>query len=137
VHLDGYNQLALITGKGPSARREFFYFAEGALGAVRVDDFKFRFIDQSGGWIGGTVKTDWPLITNLRLDPFERTGIAGSWNYYSWFFNEFWRIVFVQEVVAQLGQSAIEFPPMQAVASFNLEAVKEQIEKAMASHVGS
>jgi arylsulfatase len=45
--------------------------------------------------------------------------------------------VFVQEVVAQLGQSAIEFPPMQAVASFNLEAVKEQIEKAMASHVGS
>lgn len=83
------------------------------------------------------MKTDWPLITNLRLDPFERTGIAGSWNYYSWFFNEFWRIVFVQEVVAQLGQSAIEFPPMQAGASFNLEAVKEQIEKAMASHAGS
>ncbi len=137
VHLDGYNQLPLITGKGPSARREFFYFAEGQLGAVRIDDIKFRFIDQPGGWIGGTVKTDWPLITNLRLDPFERTGITGSWNYYSWFFNEFWRIVFVQEVVAQLGQSAIEFPPMQAVASFNLEAVKEQIEKAMASHAGA
>lgn len=137
VHLDGYNQLPLITGKGASARHEFFYFAEGQLGAVRVDDFKFRFIDQPGGWIGGTVKTDWPLITNLRLDPFERTGITGSWNYYSWFFNEFWRIVFVQEVVAQLGQSALEFPPMQPGASFNLEGVKEQIERAIASHSGS
>lgn len=137
VHLDGYNQLALITGKGPSARREFFYFAEGTLGAVRVDDFKFRFIDQPGGWLGGTVKPDWPLLTNLRLDPFERTGFGASWNYYSWIFNEFWRFVFVQEVVAQLAQSAIEFPPMQAVASFNLDAVKEQIEKAMASHAGA
>src|SRR5450755_683651 len=45
-HLDGYNQLDLITGKGPSARHEFFYFAESTLGAVRVDDYKYRFIDQ-------------------------------------------------------------------------------------------
>ncbi len=137
VHLDGYNQLPLITGKGPSARREFFYFAEGTLGAVRVDDFKYRFIDQPNGWLGGTVKPDFPLLANLRLDPFERTGLAGSINYYQFFFNEFWRFVFVQEVVAQLAQTAIEFPPMQAGASFNLDAVKEQIEKAMASHAGA
>ena len=137
VHLDGYNQLDLITGKGPSARHEFFYFAEGTLGAVRVNDYKYRFIDQPGGWIGGTVKPDWPILVNLRLDPFERTGITGSWNYYSWFFNEFWRFVMVQEVVAKLAQSALEFPPMQAVATFNLDAVKEQIEKAMAAHAGS
>ncbi|HEY6325669.1 MAG TPA: arylsulfatase [Candidatus Cybelea sp.] len=137
VHLDGYNQIDLITGKGGSARREFFYFAEGTLGAVRLDDFKYRFIDQPGGWIGGTVKPDWPILVNLRLDPFERTGMSGSWNYYSWFFNEFWRFVLVQEVVAKLAQTAIEFPPMQAAASFNLDAVKEQIEKAMAAHAGA
>ena len=35
VHLDGYNQMDLITGKGPSKRHEIFYFAEGTLGAVR------------------------------------------------------------------------------------------------------
>lgn len=137
VHLDGYNQIDLITGKGPSARREFFYFAEGTLGAVRVNDFKYRFIDQPGGWIGGTVKPDWPILVNLRLDPFERTGLAGSWNYYSWFFNEFWRFVLVQEVVATLAQTAINFPPMQAGASFNLDEVKSQIEKAMAAHAGA
>ena len=28
VHLDGYNQMDLITGKGPSKRHEIFYFGE-------------------------------------------------------------------------------------------------------------
>ena len=36
VHLDGYDQTSLITGKGPSNRHEVFYFAEGTLGAVRI-----------------------------------------------------------------------------------------------------
>ncbi len=137
VHLDGYDQTALITGKGPSSRREIFYFAEGTLGAVRVGDYKYRFIDQPGGWLGGTVKVDWPLLTNLRLDPFERTGLTGSLNYYHFFVYNFWRFVLVQEVVAKAAQSAIDFPPMQKGASFNLEAIKEQIAKAVASHSGS
>jgi arylsulfatase A-like enzyme len=137
VHLDGYNQMNLITGKGPSNRHEIFYFAEGTLGAVRVNDFKYRFIDQPGGWLGGTVKVDWPILTNIRLDPFERTGMTGSLNYYSFFAYNFWRFVLVQEVVAKAAESAIEFPPMQKGASFNLEAVKEQIQKAVAAHSGS
>ncbi len=45
-HLDGYNQMAAITGKGPSARHEIFYLGESTVGAVRIDDYKFRFIDQ-------------------------------------------------------------------------------------------
>ncbi|HEY3675080.1 MAG TPA: arylsulfatase [Candidatus Tumulicola sp.] len=136
VHLDGYNQMDLITGKGPSARHEFFYFAEGTLGAVRVNDYKYRFIDQPNGWLGGTVNVDWPILTNLALDPFERTGVSGSLAYYNWFAYQFWRFVLVQEVVGMLAQTAMEFPPMQEGASFNLEAVKAQIEKAMASHTG-
>src|SRR5206468_10073933 len=69
VHLDGYDQTALLTGKGPSQRHEIFYFAETTLGAVRIDDYKYRFIDQPNGWLGGTVKVDWPILVNLRLDP--------------------------------------------------------------------
>ena len=34
MHLDGYNQMDLITGKGPSKRHEIWYFAEGTLGAA-------------------------------------------------------------------------------------------------------
>ena len=141
VHLDGYNQLDLITGKGPSARHEVFYFTEGTLSAVRVDDYKYRFTDQPGGWLGATEKVDWPILTNLRLDPYERTGMFngkdnGSINYYNWFAYEFWRFVLVQQVVGKLAQTALDFPPMQPGASFNLEAVKAQIQKAMAAKSG-
>jgi len=139
VHLDGYDQTDLITGKGPSKRNEIWYFTEGTLSAVRIGDYKYRFTDQPTGWFGATVKVDWPVITNLRLDPYERTGLTvniqgGSINTYNWYAYQFWRGVFVQQEVAKLGQTAIEFPPMQKGASFNLEAVKEQIEKAIAAH---
>ena len=139
VHLDGYNQLDLITGKGPSNRHEIFYFAESTLGAVRIDDFKYRFIEQSQGWIGSKVPVDAPVLTNLRLDPFERLDypigtIMGSQNYFSWFQYEFWRFVFVQQEVAKLARTALEYPPMQKGASFNLEAVKAKIEEAMKAH---
>ena len=74
THLDGYNQLDMITGKGPSARREIFYFGESTLGVVRIDDYKCRFIEQPNGWLGEKVHVDAPTINNLRLDPFERLG---------------------------------------------------------------
>ncbi|PJN96348.1 hypothetical protein CNY89_03060 [Amaricoccus sp. HAR-UPW-R2A-40] len=138
VHLDGYDQTALITGQGPSARKEVFYFTESTLSAVRLDDYKYRFTDQPNGWLGGTIKIDWPIIVNLRLDPFERTGMpsggAGSLAFYNWFVTEFWRFVLVQQEVAAAAQSFIDFPPMQKGASFNMEAVKTQIEAAIAAH---
>jgi arylsulfatase A-like enzyme len=141
VHLDGYDQTDLITGKGPSKRHEIYYFTESTLAALRIDDYKFRFTDQPNGWLGATVKVDWPILTNLRLDPYERTGFSdgksGSWNYYSWIFNEFWRFVAAQQEVARASQSVIDYPPMQRGASFNLEAVKEQVQQAMKSHTGN
>ena len=92
------------------------------------------------GWLGGTVKVDWPILVNLRLDPFERTGMSngktGSLDYYNWFVYEFWRFVFVQQEVAKHAQTFIEFPPMQKGASFNMEEVKAQIIKALKSHNG-
>jgi len=133
VYLDGYDQTSLISGKGPSKRHEIWYFTEGTLSAVRIDDLKYRFTDQPNGWFGATEKVDWPIMTNLRLDPYERTGLNQSINYYNWYAFEFWRGVFVQQKVAELGQTAIDFPPMQKGASFNLEAVKAQIEKAIAA----
>jgi arylsulfatase len=39
-------------------------------------------------------------------------------------------MVFMQEEVGKLAQSAIDYPVMQGSASFNLDAVKDQIDKA-------
>ncbi len=136
VHLDGYNQLDLITGKGPSKRKELFYFAESTLGAVRIGDYKYRFIDQPNGWLGASVKPTWPILTNLRLDPFERTGLSGSLNFYSWYAYEFWRFVYAQQEIGKFAETAIEFPPMQKGASFNLEALKQQLLEAIKAHQG-
>jgi arylsulfatase A-like enzyme len=141
-HLDAYNQLNLITGKGPSARREIFYFTESVLAAVRIDDFKYQFATQPRGWIGTKEHPDMPILTNLRLDPFEHTGWPGasadanlgSYGYWEWFKYEFWRFVFVQQEVAKLAMTAIDYPPMQKGASFNLDAVKEKIAEAMKRH---
>jgi arylsulfatase A-like enzyme len=143
-HLDGYNQMDLLEGKGPSARHELFYFGGAKLGALRIDDFKYQFFQQPQGWPGPKVTTDMPLIYNIRQDPFERTpsifgeslNDLGGGYMNDFYAREFWRFVLVQQRVADLAKTAIDFPPMQAPASFNLEAVKAQIDEMMKSHEG-
>jgi arylsulfatase len=143
-HLDGYNQMDLLLGKGSSARHEIFYFGGPKLGALRVDDFKYQFYQQPDGWPGPKVVTDMPLIYNIRQDPFERTpsifgeslnNLGGGYmnDFYA---REFWRFVLVQQAVANLAKTAIEFPPMQAPASFNLEAVKAQVDEMIKNREG-
>jgi arylsulfatase len=77
---------------------------------------------------------------NLRLDPFERTAFFkannGSLEYFEWYKYEFWRFVLVQQKVEELAKTAIDFPPMQAGASFGLSAVKAQIAEAMRKQHG-
>ncbi len=138
-HLDGYNQMAAITGKGPSARHEIFYLGESTIGAVRIDDYKYRFIDQPHGWLGAKTQVDVPYLINLRLDPFERTGWPqdgtkeGAQQYFDWFKYEFWRFVFVQQLMGKEIQTFLDYPPMQRGASFNLDAVKAEMAKKMAA----
>ena len=143
-HLDGYNQMDLLTGKGPSKRREIFYFGGATLGAIRVDNFKFSFYQQPYGWPGEKITTDMPGMVNLRQDPFERTPMirgetsnTGAFGYGNDFFaREFWRFVLVQQTVGKLAQTAIEYPPMQDPASFNLEAVKRKVEEMIKNRPG-
>ena len=143
-HLDGYNQMDLLLGKGPSARHELFYFGGAKLGALRIDDFKYQFYQQPLGWPGPKTTTDMPLIYNIRQDPFERTpsinaetlnNLGGGYmnDFYA---REFWRFVSVQQAVGELVKTAIDFPPMQAPASFNLEAVKAQVDEVIKNHAG-
>jgi arylsulfatase len=143
-HLDGYNQLPMLTDQVPSARRDFFYFAGPKLGAVRLDEMKFTFIQQPQGWPGPKVETDMPALTNLRQDPFERypmisgeSALTGAFGYGNDFYaREFWRFVMVQQKVADLARTAIDYPPMQDTASFNLDAVKKKIEETIRAHRG-
>lgn len=79
----GYNFLPYLTGKekkGP--RKEFFSFTDdGALSAIRVNDWKVMFSEQRANGISvwrdpraPLVPLGAPKIFNLRRDPFERAG---------------------------------------------------------------
>jgi len=143
-HLDGYNQMDILTGKGPSARHEVFYFGGAQLGALRIDDFKYQFFQQPYGWPGEKTTTDMPTIVNIRQDPFERTPFIrgettnnGAGGYMNEFYaRQFWRFVMVQQYVGKLAETAIDFPPMQAPASFNLQSIKAKIDEAIKNHEG-
>lgn len=143
-HLDGFNQMELLTGKGPSKRREFFYFAGPQLGAVRIDEMKFTFMQQPQGWPGPKIMTDMPSLVNIRQDPFERyptlsgeTPLTGAFGYGNDFYaREFWRFVMVQQKVFNLAKTAVDYPPMQDPASFNLDAVKKKIEETIKNYSG-
>ena len=85
-----------------------------------------------------------PTIINIRQDPFERLPIlrgetfnTGSPGYVNDFMaREFWCFVVVQQTVGKLAMTAIDYPPMQDPASFNLEAIKAKIQAAIKAHEG-
>jgi hypothetical protein len=54
--------------------------------------------------------------------------------HYNWLAYEFWCFAFVQKQVVTAAQTCLEFPPMQKGASFNLQRLKEELAKKMASH---
>jgi arylsulfatase len=134
VHLDGYDLTDMMTKGAKSARNEVWYFSESQLGAARIGNYKYTLLQQPDGWFGPKVSGGWPGLVNLRLDPFERTGINESLIAYDWWAYEFWRFVLLQDEVAKLAETAVDFPPMQAGASFNLDAVKQKIAEQRAAH---
>ena len=133
VHLDGYDQTDMLTKGGESARNEFWYFTQSQLAAVRIGNYKYVLLDQPTGWLGNTVALNFPMLYNLRLDPFERMGFGPNESFMAFkdfYAREFWRFVFMQQEVSKLAKSALDYPPLQAGASFNLDAVKKQVEEA-------
>ena len=62
--------------------------------------------------------------------------IMGGGYMNDFFAREFWRFVLVQQYVAKLAQTAINYPPMQAPASFNLEAIQKEIQQKIQEHQG-
>jgi arylsulfatase len=52
------------------------------------------------------------------------------------FAREFWRFVMVQDYVGKLAATALDYPPMQAPATFNLDAIKQKIDEALREQRG-
>lgn len=123
IHLDGYDQTDIITGKGPSKRKEFYYFTETKLHGVRYGDFKFLFVKQDKWFNGVQQAMTTPLVTNLKLDPFERFHEARGFD--EWQENHAWTYAPAFGQVGVLLKSLKEYPPRQSSVDFNIdEAMK-------------
>ena len=74
LHLDGFDQTALFSGKSEQSSRNFiFYYDETVLTAVRYKQIKVTFSAKMGErWDNPLQNFGRPLVTNLLMDPFER-----------------------------------------------------------------
>lgn len=149
VHLDGYNQLAYLTGEQPHGNRdEFYYFDDdGELVAMRFDVLQ----------PGATVKTAWkmvfceqrqpgefdiwanpftclrvPRMFNLRMDPYEHAQISG-FGYDQWRTENAYLVFEGTRRAALFLQTFIEYPPSQPPASFSIDQIEEGVKKKIAA----
>jgi arylsulfatase len=134
VHLDGYDLAPALKGEGAWPRREFIYWTDdGSVAALRYDDWKVTFLEQKAEglrvWQDPFTQLRAPLLTNLRMDPFERAEHENAMGYQRWYMDRMFAIAPAGAYVGAWLQSFREFPPRQKPGSFNLERVMEAVQK--------
>jgi arylsulfatase len=113
VHLDGYDFLPFFQGKeraGP--RHSLYYFDQaGNLNALRYGDWKVSFATNSHGNIATATRQtpSWAIITNLRMDPYER-GMEEGGESLKFFGQQMWLLVPIQERIKEFFSDFEDFP---------------------------
>jgi arylsulfatase len=134
VHLDGYNLMPALKGEAEWPRQDFLYWTDdGDLAALRYNNWKITFMRQNAEGIDVWRKPfevlRGPMVTNLRMDPFERAEYE-SIGYDLWWTEHMFVFAPAGAYVGRWLQSFREFPPRQEPGSFNLNKVMESITRA-------
>jgi arylsulfatase len=134
VHLDGYNNLDLWTGKTEkSARREYFYYDETDLMAIRVDNWKMHIgVKKEGLWWNDKYYPSVPYVFNLRMDPMEKMDPEShEWGYVGrkFFASKMWAPTAAGPYIQTLLKSIQEYPPRQGADSLSLKTVLDNAMK--------
>jgi len=133
VHLDGYDLGPALKGAGEWPRKEFLYWTDdGSVAALRYGNWKATFLRQDHEglrvWQEPFTKLRAPMLTNLRMDPFEKAHEIGM-DYQRWFAEHMFMIAPAAGYVGRWIQSFKEFPPRQKPGSFNLDHMMEALTK--------
>ena len=116
IHPDGYNFLPYFKGEAKEPpREEIFFFSQGGeLNAIRVDDWKIHFATVHGNIASG-VRTvaGWPLLVNLRADPYEKMWEEGTMGYWRWYADNMWTFVPAQEYIKDFLSTMNDYPFQQ------------------------
>ena len=131
VHLDGYDLGPALRGEAEWPRKEFIYWTDdGSVAALRYGNWKATFLVQRAHgmnvWLEPFVELRAPMLTNLRMDPFEIAHEIGM-DYERWYLEHMFMIAPAGAYVARWLQSFREYPPRQKPGSFNLDRVMETV----------
>ncbi len=125
VHLDGYNFLPYFQGKEQAGPRNVLYYFDqgGNLNAIRWNDWKVSFATASEGNIATATRevTSWAMITNLRMDPYER-GIQEGGEAMKFFGQQMWLLVPIQQQIKTFFTDFDKFP-FQLGSSLNASGI--------------
>jgi arylsulfatase len=130
VHLDGYNLMPFFKGEvAESPRHEFIYWTDGgSVAALRYNNWKITFLRQNSVgikvWEAPFEELRWPMLTNLRMDPFERASdetVDGP----MWAAERMFALAPAAAYVGHWLQSFRDFPPRMKPGSFSLDRVME------------
>ncbi len=137
VHLDGYNQLDLWTGKTEkSARREIFYYDETDLMALRVDNWKMHIgVKREGSWWNEKYYPSIPYLFNLAMDPMEKMDPESpEWGFTArqLFAHKMWALNASGPFIAQHLQSFLAYPPSQGADTLSIKKALEEMQARMA-----
>jgi arylsulfatase len=136
VHLDGYNQLPYFAGEvEESPRNEFFYYGEHDLFAIRYRNWKIHFQIKDDWFAGSMRRPTVPMPVNLRVDPFEQHMDAPSYPMYVG--EKLWTVMPAGYLLKLHAETFREYPPRQAPADFNPQAMLNGVLNAAAGGVGS
>ena len=132
VHLDGYDLGPALRGEGAWPRKEFIYWTDdGSVAALRYENLKVTFLKQNAlglrVWQEPFTPLRAPLLTNLRMDPFERAEEESAMGYQRWYMERLFAIAPAGAYVGRWLQSFKDFPPRQKPGSFNLDRVMETV----------
>jgi len=125
VHLDGYNFLPYFKGEAKQGPRDTIYYFDqgGNLNAIRWNDWKVSFAVSSEGNIATALREvpAWALITNLRMDPYER-GMKEGGNSLDFFSRQIWLLVPIQQKIKDFFSDFEQFP-YQTGSSLNAAGI--------------
>jgi arylsulfatase len=132
VHLDGYDLGPALKGEEAWPRQDFIYWTDdGSVAALRYGNWKITFLEQKADgmrvWLEPFTVLRAPLVTNLRMDPFERAEHENAMGFQRWYLERMFLIAPAGAYVAKWLQSFKDFPPRQKPGSFNLDRVMEQV----------
>jgi len=132
VHLDGYNLMPALKGEAEWPRKEFIYWTDdGSVAALRYNNWKVTFLKQEAEglkvWQEPFTPLRAPMLSNLRMDPFERAEQENAMGFQRWYLEHMFAIAPAGAYVGQWLQSFKEFPPRQKPGSFNLDRVMEAV----------